>query len=48
MTKLCSKCGVEKDVGEFYKSKVTKDGYMYHCKECHKNSQTIMMSIENV
>ena len=33
-TKVCGKCGQEKPVSEFYKSK--RDGYRSRCKECHK------------
>jgi hypothetical protein len=35
-TKKCSKCKQEKDVGEFYKSDTTKDGYRHYCKQCEK------------
>jgi len=34
MNKICSKCGVEKDVNEFYKNKNSKDGLRYACKMC--------------
>ena len=33
-TKTCSKCGVEKDVGEFNKNKSRKDGLQEWCKSC--------------
>jgi len=33
-TKICSKCKVEKDVGEFWKCKASKDGLAYQCKSC--------------
>jgi hypothetical protein len=33
-TKTCSKCGVEKDVGEFYKTKTGKCGVGGRCKIC--------------
>ena len=33
-TKKCSRCGVEKPLAEFYKSKKSKDGHMAQCKEC--------------
>ena len=36
-TKICSKCGNEKDVSKFCKDKTRKDGYFPQCKEC-KNS----------
>jgi hypothetical protein len=35
--KKCTKCGVEKPLSEFYKQKITIDGFAYHCKPC-KNS----------
>jgi len=35
-TKVCSKCGIEKSINEFYKYKKNKDGYRYICKECDK------------
>lgn len=35
MTKVCTKCGVEKDEGEYYVNK--KDGYSFgRCKQCCK------------
>jgi hypothetical protein len=34
-TKICSKCGVEKNVCDFGKSKTSKDGLLYCCKECN-------------
>ena len=33
-TKKCSRCGIEKPVEEFCKSKGSKDGRQYYCKEC--------------
>ena len=35
-TKVCTGCGVEKPLTEFYNSKYTKDGKTYKCKECRK------------
>lgn len=37
-TKICSKCGIEKPVNEFYKDRRSKDGLRSHCKECHNLS----------
>jgi hypothetical protein len=34
--KKCNKCNVEKSLSEFNKSKSTKDGLQYKCKECGK------------
>lgn len=36
MTKVCSRCGVEKELGEFYKNKNNKDERGVWCKECMK------------
>lgn len=33
-TKVCSKCKVEKDVGEFYKNRARKDGRQAECVSC--------------
>ena len=33
-TKVCSKCKVEKDLGEFPKDKTKRDGLHNMCKEC--------------
>lgn len=33
-TKVCSKCGVEKPIDEFYKDKHRKDGVRADCKSC--------------
>ena len=35
-TKVCTRCGQEKPLEEFYKSAYTKDGYRPHCIECAK------------
>lgn len=34
MKKICSKCGVEKEVEEFRRWKHSQDGYVDHCKKC--------------
>lgn len=34
MVKVCSKCGIEKEVSEFYKDKKGKDGLRAYCKNC--------------
>lgn len=39
MKKICAKCGIEKDVGEFYKDSSTKDGLHIQCKACVKAYQ---------
>ena len=33
-TKICTKCGVEKPLTEFWKQKRSKDGFQNWCKEC--------------
>ena len=33
-TKICSACGIEKDISEFYRDKRTKDGLYSNCKKC--------------
>lgn len=34
--KICTKCKINKPYTEFSKSKISKDGYQYKCKECEK------------
>jgi hypothetical protein len=34
--KICSKCNIEKEFFEFGKSKSSKDGLLYCCKECNR------------
>ena len=34
-TKVCSRCGKEKGLGEFYAKKKSRDGKTSHCKVCH-------------
>lgn len=36
LTKMCPKCGIKKNVEEFYKSNQTKDGRRGYCKKCEK------------
>ena len=33
-TKVCSKCGRELPLSEFYKRSVSNDGLQSYCKEC--------------
>lgn len=37
-TKVCSKCGRELPLSEFYKKSDSKDGLQSYCKECGKKS----------
>lgn len=34
--KVCKKCGLPKESGEFYRQKDTRDGLHAYCKPCHK------------
>ena len=36
LTKICSKCNLEKPVSEFSKNRCQKDGYHNQCKACRK------------
>lgn len=36
--KLCTKCGAEKELKNFYKSTPYKDGFNPWCKECHRQN----------
>lgn len=38
MSKVCSKCKIEKDESEFYSNKRTPDGLDYYCKGCRRGS----------
>jgi ribosomal protein S27AE len=38
-TKVCSLCGQELDIDQFYENKNTKDGYFSQCKPCLKARQ---------
>ena len=33
--KTCTKCNIEKELGEFYKCKTSKDGLRHDCKQCN-------------
>ena len=35
-TKVCTKCGIEKELKEFFKNKKMKDDYLSTCKLCCK------------
>lgn len=35
-TKVCSQCGRELPIEDFYEHKNAKDGYSTMCKKCHK------------
>ena len=39
--KACSKCGKAKPLSEFSKSKNSKDGLQWYCKECNKKYQDV-------
>ena len=33
-TKVCTRCGEEKPLGEFWKDRCSEDGLRYYCKSC--------------
>lgn len=37
--KICKTCGLQKKVKEFYRKKISKDGWQHHCKVCAKRYQ---------
>ena len=39
MTKLCTKCGVEKDVCEFGRRRLSPDGRQTWCRDCRREYQ---------
>ena len=43
-SKICNKCGIEKQLIEFGKSKETKDGYKGSCKSCRNLSERNRLS----
>lgn len=51
ITKICSQCGVEKELEEFYKSKRGKLGHRSNCKHCcliyEQNNKTRIYSKRN-
>ncbi len=40
-TKVCSKCGIEKEVCEFYNRKKSRDGKRPECKICSNELSVI-------
>lgn len=46
-SKVCNKCGVVKDINEFYTRKLSPDGVMQHCKECQKELVALSKQKEN-
>lgn len=38
-TKVCGKCGVEKNLADFYRNNRKKDGHTWQCKECARAYQ---------
>jgi len=38
-SKICSKCNIDKDLGEFHRDKNRKDGHRSACKECINNKK---------
>jgi len=46
-TKQCFKCGIVKNIDEFYKHKQMGDGHLNKCKECTKNDVKLKY-LENI
>lgn len=44
MSKICTKCKIEKDESEFYNIKRNVDGLDYYCKECRNRLSKDYMS----
>jgi hypothetical protein len=40
ITKICTGCNINKNIEDFYKASLSKDGYKSKCKLCEKNQQT--------
>ena len=40
MSKICSRCKIEKDEREFYKNQRKPDGLDYYCKACRNKANT--------
>lgn len=43
MEKKCVRCKKTKEVGDFYKSKYSKDGFFHYCKECDNTRKTNLL-----
>ena len=41
IAKICTNCGVEKDIENFYKQKSGKYGVMSVCKNCWKGDNSL-------
>lgn len=48
ITKVCSKCKIEKDIILFPKRKESKDGHRGVCKECDKKHKTLYLMNYNI
>lgn len=40
-TKMCGKCKLQKDQGQFNKNAVTSDGLSFYCKDCSQRLWTV-------
>jgi hypothetical protein len=45
--KKCFKCGLEKPLSDYYKHKMTKDGFLNKCKSCAKKDSNILYKIKS-
>lgn len=45
MSKKCTKCGESKNISEFYKNKIRKDGHSNRCKPCESEAHKINWKI---
>ncbi len=45
--KKCISCLIEKDILEFYKNKINKDGHSGKCKECTKKSSSLYRELNS-
>jgi hypothetical protein len=41
LTKICTECGIQKSVGEYYKQKECKHGVKAKCKVCYKQNKAL-------
>jgi hypothetical protein len=47
-TKVCAKCGLEKEIDRFYKNKSNKDGLSSYCKNCHSSYLSTFQRVKKI